>query len=131
MGWQDPELKGGLGRGLRGLLNRGPNQLAIFCAQEKSHIEVYLRPLASEASAIVFFSRRMDMPYHYHSSLARLNFSSSVVYEVSALLSQDFGLPWGRCWVLTHTPVPLSHGSSGWCGSLLWCFQATQMNCCV
>ena len=56
---------------------------------------MYLRPLASEASAIVFFSRRMDMPYHYHSSLARLNFSSSVVYEVSALLSQDLGLPWG------------------------------------
>ena len=126
MGWQDPELKGGLVRGLRGLLSRGPSQLAIFCAQEKSHIEVYLRPLASEASAIVFFSRRMDMPYHYHSSLARLNFSSSVVYEVSALLSQDLGFPGGgRGWVLTHIPVPLSRGSSGWCGSLLWCLQAT------
>ena len=43
------------------------------------------------------------MPYHYHSSLARLNFSSSMVYEVSAGPSQDFGLPWGRCWVLSHT----------------------------
>lgn len=64
---------------------------------------MYLRPLASEASAIVFFSRRTDMPYHYHSSLARLNFSSSMVYEVSAGPSQDFGLPWERCWVLTHT----------------------------
>uniref|UniRef100_A0AC11E5D6 Alpha-N-acetylgalactosaminidase n=1 Tax=Ovis aries TaxID=9940 RepID=A0AC11E5D6_SHEEP len=49
--------------------------------KEKSYIEVYLRPLVNEASAIVFFSRRTDMPYHYHSSLARLNFSSSVVYE--------------------------------------------------
>lgn len=92
---------------------------------------MYLRPLASEASAIVFFSRRTDMPYHYHSSLARLNFSSSMVYEVSALPSQDFGLPCGRCWVLTHTPALLSRGSSGWRGSLLRCFQATQMNCCV
>lgn len=64
---------------------------------------MYLRPLASEASAIVFFSRRTDMPYHYHSSLARLNFSSSMVYEVSAGPSQDFGLPWERCWVLSHT----------------------------
>lgn len=64
---------------------------------------MYLRPLASEASAIVFFSRRTDMPYHYHSSLARLNFSSSMVYEVSAGPSQDFRLPWGRCWVLSHT----------------------------
>ena len=97
MGWRDPELKGGLGRGLWGLLSRGPSQLAIFHAQEKSYSEVYLRPLVNEASAIVFFSRRTDMPYHYHSSLARLNFSSSVVYEVSALLSQDFGLPRGCC----------------------------------
>lgn len=57
--------------------------------REKSHIEVYLRPLASEASAIVFFSRRMDMPYHYHSSLARLNFSSSVVYEAQDVYTGD------------------------------------------
>ena len=43
------------------------------------------------------------MPYHYHSSLAHLNFSSSVVYEVSALLSQDLGLPWGGAWLGPHS----------------------------
>lgn len=39
------------------------------------------------------------MPYRYHSSLAQLNFTSSSVYEVSAL--QVVSAPWvslgGRC----------------------------------
>ncbi|XP_023590355.1 alpha-N-acetylgalactosaminidase-like [Trichechus manatus latirostris] len=49
--------------------------------KEKSDIEVFMRPLSSGASALVFFSRRTDMPYRYHSSLAKLNFTSSSVYE--------------------------------------------------
>ncbi|XP_004700751.1 alpha-N-acetylgalactosaminidase [Echinops telfairi] len=50
--------------------------------KEKSQIEVYLRPLSNKASALVFFSRRMDIPYHYQSSLANLSYSSTYIYEV-------------------------------------------------
>ncbi|CAL8287344.1 unnamed protein product [Merluccius merluccius] len=44
--------------------------------QEKSRIEVYWRPLSHLANALVFLSRRQDMPYLYHSSLAKLNFTA-------------------------------------------------------
>lgn len=44
--------------------------------QEKSHIEVYWRPLVHSASALVFLSRRTDMPYRYHTSLAKLNYDA-------------------------------------------------------
>lgn len=47
----------------------------------KASIEVFLRPLAGDAYAVVFFSRRADMPYRFHSSLARLSFGGSGVYE--------------------------------------------------
>ncbi|XP_007939977.1 alpha-N-acetylgalactosaminidase [Orycteropus afer afer] len=57
--------------------------------KEKSHIEVYMRPLSSGASALVFFSRRTDMPYRYQSSLARLNFTSSLVYEAQNVYTGD------------------------------------------
>ena len=55
----------------------------IFCvvAQEKSRIEVYWRPLSHSASALVFMSRRTDMPYLYHTSLAKLNYDAGN-YEV-------------------------------------------------
>ncbi|KAK0131604.1 Alpha-N-acetylgalactosaminidase [Merluccius polli] len=43
---------------------------------EKSRIEVYWRPLSHSANALVFLSRRQDMPYLYHSSLAKLNFTA-------------------------------------------------------
>ncbi|XP_028671159.1 alpha-N-acetylgalactosaminidase isoform X2 [Erpetoichthys calabaricus] len=46
--------------------------------KEKSNIEVYLRPLAKSASAVVFFSRRTDMPYRYQTSLKNLNYTSGV-----------------------------------------------------
>ncbi|XP_060633131.2 alpha-N-acetylgalactosaminidase [Anolis sagrei] len=49
--------------------------------QEKSHIEVFLRPLSHSANALVFFSRRTDMPYRYTTSLVHLNFTQDVVYE--------------------------------------------------
>ncbi|KAJ6658895.1 hypothetical protein lerEdw1_019531 [Lerista edwardsae] len=49
--------------------------------QEKSRIEVFLRPLSHSASAVVFFSRRTDMPYRYTTSLAQLNFTQNAVYE--------------------------------------------------
>ncbi|XP_062989692.1 alpha-N-acetylgalactosaminidase [Elgaria multicarinata webbii] len=49
--------------------------------KEKSLIEVFLRPLSHSASALVFFSRRTDMPYWYTTSLAQLNFTQNAVYE--------------------------------------------------
>ena len=50
-------------------------------AQEKSQIEVYWRPLSNSASTLVFLSRRTDMPYLYHTSLAKLNYDAGS-YEV-------------------------------------------------
>ncbi|XP_006027700.1 alpha-N-acetylgalactosaminidase isoform X2 [Alligator sinensis] len=55
--------------------------------KEKSHIEVFLRPLSHSASALVFFSRRTDMPYRYTTSLARLNFTENAVYEAQDVYS--------------------------------------------
>lgn len=95
--WGGPKLKGGPGRGFQGLPEQGAQPVATFCVQEKSHIEVYVRPLADEASALVFFSRRADMPYRYHSSLARLNFNSSNTYEVSILLPVGLRASPGGC----------------------------------
>ncbi|KAK2815404.1 hypothetical protein Q5P01_025871 [Channa striata] len=42
--------------------------------QESSRIEVYWRPLSQSASALVFLSRRTDLPYHYHTSLTKLKY---------------------------------------------------------
>lgn len=71
------------------------------------------------------------MPFRYHSSLAKLNFSSSTIYEVSALplqpwphlLESGFQFPGvgdGEEWgvgllglILTHTWPPLCHGLQG------------------
>ncbi|XP_048355642.1 alpha-N-acetylgalactosaminidase isoform X1 [Sphaerodactylus townsendi] len=57
--------------------------------QEKSHIEVFLRPLSHSASALVFFSRRTDMPYHYTTSLAHLNYTHNAIYEVQDVYTGD------------------------------------------
>lgn len=43
--------------------------------KEKSGIEVFWRPLSNGASALVFFSRRNDMPYRYRTSLSKLNYT--------------------------------------------------------
>ncbi|XP_023141694.1 alpha-N-acetylgalactosaminidase [Amphiprion ocellaris] len=42
--------------------------------KEKSGIEVFFRPLQNNGSALVFFSRRSDMPYRYQTSLKKLNY---------------------------------------------------------
>ncbi|KAG7461056.1 hypothetical protein MATL_G00205420 [Megalops atlanticus] len=54
--------------------------------REKSGIEVFWRPLSNSASALVFFSRRSDMPYRYTTSLGKLNYTSGSykVYDVFA-----------------------------------------------
>ncbi|KAJ8274730.1 hypothetical protein COCON_G00093550 [Conger conger] len=52
--------------------------------KEKSEIEVFWRPLSNSDSALVFFSRRSDMPYRYTTSLGKLNYKagSYKVYDV-------------------------------------------------
>ncbi|TMS12703.1 Alpha-N-acetylgalactosaminidase [Larimichthys crocea] len=44
--------------------------------KEKSGIDVYWRPLSKDDSALVFFSRRNDMPYRYQTSLKKLNYTT-------------------------------------------------------
>lgn len=50
--------------------------------QAGNHLEVFLRPLANKASAIVFFNRHRYKPYQYSFSLEQLNLTEE--YEVSA-----------------------------------------------
>lgn len=52
--------------------------------KEKSGIEVFWRPLSEKTSALVFFSRRNDMPYRYQTSLSKLNYTtgSYKLYDV-------------------------------------------------
>ncbi|XP_052604402.1 alpha-N-acetylgalactosaminidase isoform X1 [Peromyscus californicus insignis] len=61
--------------------------LRIF--KSESQIEVYKRHLSNEASALVFFSRRTDMPYHFHSSLLDLKYPRSRVYEGQNVFTGD------------------------------------------
>ncbi|XP_028808856.1 alpha-N-acetylgalactosaminidase-like [Denticeps clupeoides] len=49
--------------------------------KEKNGIEVFWRPLSGSASALVFFSRRDDMPFRYQTSLKQLNYTTGV-YEI-------------------------------------------------
>lgn len=73
-----------------------------------------MRPLSRAASALVFFSRRTDMPFHYTTSLAKLHFPEDAVYEVSppdTLHSR--ALPW-------HTDPPLPRSLCILGGSCLW-----------
>ncbi|KAL2084849.1 hypothetical protein ACEWY4_020367 [Coilia grayii] len=75
--------------------------------QEKSRIEVYWRPLASSASALVFFSRRTDMPYRYHCSLDKLNYTAGLYEMYDVFTGEVLSLP-------SHTtPFTVSINPSG------------------
>lgn len=52
--------------------------------KEKNNINVFWRPLSNNASALVFFSRRNDMPYRYQTTLGKLNYTagSYMIYDV-------------------------------------------------
>lgn len=54
--------------------------------KEQSGIEVFWRPLSKGTSALVFFSRREDMPFRYQNSLGRLNYTAGVyqIYDIYA-----------------------------------------------
>lgn len=54
--------------------------------KEKSKIEVYWRPLVDSASALVFVSRRSDMPYQYHTSLEKIGYDKGN-YKVTDVFS--------------------------------------------
>ncbi|XP_061609779.1 alpha-N-acetylgalactosaminidase [Phyllopteryx taeniolatus] len=84
-----------IGSGARSILQ---NKMAISINQdglglqgrrilkEKSGIEVFWRPLSNEASTLVFFSRRNDMPYRYQTSLSKLNYTTGS-YKVKDVFS--------------------------------------------
>ena len=56
---------------------------------------MFLRPLSQAASALVFFSRRTDMPFLYTTSLAKLHFPEDAMYEVSPTGTLPSGTaPW-------------------------------------
>lgn len=55
--------------------------------KEKSNIEVFWRPLSKNASALVFFSRRTDMPYRYQTSLKKLNYTAGS-YQIFDVFTQ-------------------------------------------
>lgn len=60
--------------------------------QEKNGIEVFWRTLSGGASALVFFSRRTDMPFRYLTSLNKLNYTSGS-YKVESPASPSCGIP--------------------------------------
>ncbi|XP_049628407.1 alpha-N-acetylgalactosaminidase-like [Suncus etruscus] len=57
--------------------------------KDQNHIEVFLRPLANQAFAIVFFSRHTIKPYQYSSSLAQLNLTDATMYEAQDVYTGD------------------------------------------
>ncbi|KAG7220766.1 hypothetical protein INR49_032009 [Caranx melampygus] len=56
--------------------------------KEPSGIEVFWRPLSSNASALVFFSRLHDMPYRYQTSLSKLSYSVGT-YRILDVFTND------------------------------------------
>ncbi|RXN08179.1 alpha-N-acetylgalactosaminidase [Labeo rohita] len=65
----------------------------IRLIKEKSKIEVYWRPLNKGSSALVFFSRRSDMPYRYVTNLKTLSYKPGVYQLLPDLKdSTDFSV---------------------------------------
>ncbi|XP_061108359.1 alpha-N-acetylgalactosaminidase-like [Conger conger] len=66
-------------------INQDPLGIQGKCLlKEKTGIEVFWRPLSDSASALVFFSRRTDMPYPYQNVLSKLGYEDGnyKVYDV-------------------------------------------------
>ncbi|XP_028837435.1 alpha-N-acetylgalactosaminidase-like [Denticeps clupeoides] len=61
--------------------------------KEKSQIEIFWRPLSHAASALVFFSRRSDMPYRYQTSLARLNYTTGSYKVLDVFTGETASFP--------------------------------------
>ncbi|MBN3300374.1 NAGAB acetylgalactosaminidase, partial [Amia calva] len=57
--------------------------------KEKSGVEVFWRPLSQGASALVFFSRRTDMPYRYKTTLGQLNYTAGHYQAYDLFSSQS------------------------------------------
>ncbi|XP_030640789.1 alpha-N-acetylgalactosaminidase-like [Chanos chanos] len=64
--------------------------------QEKGHIDVFWRPLSNSASALVFLSRRTDVPYLYHTSLSKLKYTAGSYKAFDVFTGETVSLP-------THT----------------------------
>ncbi|XP_067093977.1 alpha-N-acetylgalactosaminidase-like [Osmerus mordax] len=87
--------------------------------QEGSHVDVYWRPLSHKASALVFLSRRQDMPYRYRTSLVKLNYPAGN-YEAYDVFSGKLvtGLK-------TTTPFTVTINPSG---VVMWYVYPTSYN---
>ncbi|XP_030637329.1 alpha-N-acetylgalactosaminidase [Chanos chanos] len=60
--------------------------------KEKSGVEVFWRPLSEGASALVFFSRRTDMPFRYQTSLRKLNYTAGTYKPYDVFMEKPLGL---------------------------------------
>ncbi|XP_072524835.1 alpha-N-acetylgalactosaminidase-like [Salminus brasiliensis] len=61
--------------------------------QDEDHIELFWRPLSKSASALVFLSRRTDLPYRYHSTLSLLNYTSGSYMAYDVFKDETLSLP--------------------------------------
>ncbi|XP_068198420.1 alpha-N-acetylgalactosaminidase [Antennarius striatus] len=100
--------------GARGILQ---NKMAISINQdpmgiqgrrivkEKSGIDVFLRPLSNNASALVFFSRRNDMPYRYQTSLRKLNYPTGSYNIIDVFTEKTMTLKDSTDFVVSVNPT--------------------------
>ncbi|XP_041033914.1 alpha-N-acetylgalactosaminidase [Carcharodon carcharias] len=54
----------------------------------KNNIDVWMRELSLSTMALVFFSQRTDMPYHYTTSLSQLNITAPNVFSAQDVYSE-------------------------------------------
>ncbi|XP_076016329.1 alpha-N-acetylgalactosaminidase [Genypterus blacodes] len=73
--------------------------------KEKIGIDVYLRPLSHNCSALVFFSRRSDMPYRYSTSLSKLNFTAGVYKVMDVYSNKEDTLKDSSTFVVSINPT--------------------------
>ncbi|XP_072452402.1 alpha-N-acetylgalactosaminidase [Notamacropus eugenii] len=58
----------------------------------KDNIEVFVRPLSKKARALVFFSRRTDMPYRFKTTLRSLSFTESPYLALDVFSGELVGI---------------------------------------
>ncbi|KAK5880107.1 hypothetical protein CesoFtcFv8_023168 [Champsocephalus esox] len=73
--------------------------------KEKSGIDVYWRPLSKNASALVFFSRRNDMPYRYQTTLSKLNYTTGSYQIYDAFTEKTMTLKDSTSFVVSVNPT--------------------------
>ncbi|XP_034018341.1 alpha-N-acetylgalactosaminidase [Thalassophryne amazonica] len=71
---------------------------------EKSNIEVFWRFLSKNCSALVFFSRRTDMPYRYQTSLSKLNYTTGIYKIIDVFTGKTMTLKDSTDFVVSVNP---------------------------